>query len=130
LASRDLCFRVRSGECDLVAGIVAEFKRGGPDLEAFHALDETSPIGPAAEFAISHHPQPDLLLQGHNIADAAVLQGQEGIITHFSNSVLPECLPQNWWPQQTTDMVSAEWRAARNAREHCFPKLLCLATIT
>src|SRR5262249_54556953 len=41
-------------ELDFMAGVVAEFERGGLDGEAISALNKTSPIGAAAEFTVAH----------------------------------------------------------------------------
>ena len=73
----DLFRGVGRGELDLVAGVVAELERGRLDGEAVGALDEAAPVGAAAEFAVGHHLEPDLLLHGDHVADALVLQFAE-----------------------------------------------------
>ena len=42
-------------------------------LEAFGALDEAAPVGAAAEFAVGHDLEADLLLHGDDVADALIL---------------------------------------------------------
>src|SRR5262249_53788743 len=64
---------VRCGELDLMPAVVPKPERSGSDLKPFRALDETSPIGTAAEFPVGHNFKADLLLKANYIADALIL---------------------------------------------------------
>ena len=125
----NLCERIRRGERHLVTGIITEFERGRLDLEAFRALDEATPIGAAAEFAVGHHLQSGLLLQRHHVADALILQRREVSIAQLACGVPAEGLPQGSRAQQAADVIGAERRAALGGREHGFPGLSSVATI-
>jgi hypothetical protein len=95
-----------------VAGVVAEFERGGPDGKAVCALDEAPPVGAAAKFAVAHHLEPDLLLHCEDVADALVLQLAEFGVADLSGGMPAESLPQRSGAQQAADVIGAERRSA------------------
>ena len=57
--------RIGRGEIDLVALVVAKLEQRAAHLEALDALDEPAPVGAAAEFAVGHDLEADLLLHAH-----------------------------------------------------------------
>src|SRR4029079_7291968 len=106
------------GELDLVAGVVAEYERVVLEGEAVGALDEAPPIGTAAEFAVAHHLEPDLLLHRNDVADAFVLQGREFGIADLLRGMAAEGLPQRGGAQQAADVIGAERRSALGGGTH------------
>ena len=110
--------RVGRGEIDLVAMVVAKLQQRGTDLEALGALHEPPPIGAAAEFAIAHHLEPDLLLHREDVADALVLQLAELGIADFPGGMPAERLPQRGGAQQAADMIGTERRTALGGGTH------------
>ena len=84
LLALQLAFRVGRRECHLVAVIVAEVEHRGLDREAVDALDEPAPIRAAAEFAVGHDLQADVLLHADDVADALVLNLGEARIVELS----------------------------------------------
>ena len=113
-----LALRIRRGEIDLVAVIVAKLEHRGLDRKAVDPLDEAAPIGAAAEFAVGHDLQPDLLLHLHDIADALILNLRKMRVVDALARMVAECLTQHLRPQQAADMVGAERRAALRLFDH------------
>ena len=114
----DLLRGVGRCEFDLVAGVVAEFERGGLDGEAVGALDEASPVGAAAEFAVGHDLEADLLLHGEDVADALILQFAELGVADLLGGMPAEGLPQRRRAQQAADVIGAERRSALGGGTH------------
>jgi hypothetical protein len=90
LQALDTGASVRRGKFDLVPAIVPKLERRRSDRESFRALDETAPIGSAAEFAIGHNFKADLLLQRDHIADALILQPNEFGLVDLPGGMLAE----------------------------------------
>ena len=114
----DLFRGVGRRELDLVAGVVAEFERGGLDGEAVGALDEAPPIGAAAEFSVGHDLEADLLLHGEDVADALILQFAELGVADLPGGMAAEGLPQRGGAQQAADVIGAERRSAFGGGTH------------
>jgi hypothetical protein len=106
------------GEGLLVAMLVAELEARLADGETFGQLDEAAPIGAAAKLAIGHHPQPRLLLQPHDVADAVVLYAMEFVFAQGIGGALAERLAQPRRAQQAADVIGAERRASGRGARH------------
>ena len=119
LVAPQLGVRIGRGELDLMAVIVAKLEHRGLDREAVDPLDEASPIGTAAEFAVGDDLQPDLLLHLHDIADAVILDLSQNAHHRCACAhVIAERLAQHLRPQQAADMIGTERRAALRLFDH------------
>ena len=98
--------------------VVAELEQRGAHLEALRALDEAAPIGAAAEFAVGHDLEPDLLLHVDGVADAIVLDARELAVADLLAGMAPERLPQCRRPQQAADVIGAKRRTAVRSDAH------------
>ena len=121
--------RVGRGEIDLVAVVVAKLEQRGAHLEALGALHEPAPIGAAAELAVGHDLEPDLLLHADGVADAVILDAHELVVADLVAGVAAEGLAQRRRPQQASDVIGAKRRAAVRATCSCFvaPSLAALS---
>src|SRR5262249_48347050 len=105
-------FGVRRGKLDLVSTIVPKLERRRSDFESLRPLDETSPIGSTAEFAVGHNFKADLLLQRDDITDALILQSDEFGVTDLPGGMFAECVTQDRRPKKASDVISTKWWAA------------------
>ena len=118
LAPRELPSRVGAGEFDLVAVIIAKLEYSRLGDEAVDALDEASPIRPAAKLAVGDDAKARRFLQRNHVADRAVLDLREMPIVDAFGLMVLERLAQFDRTQQAADVVGAERRAATRTREH------------
>ena len=115
LHALDLGFGIRSGEFDFMALVVTELERGRFDLEARRALDETPPVGAAAEFAVGDDLQADFLLKSDHVADALILQPCEFAVVDFLGGVAAEGLAQHLRAQQAANVITSMGSRRRSA---------------
>src|SRR5262249_49186861 len=111
LRAPDFSRRIGRREVDLVPLVVAEPEDGRPDLET-GALHEAAPVRAAAELAIGHHFEADVLLQAHHVADRVVLDGVERLGVDLARGELAERVAQALRPQQAAHVIGTERRPA------------------
>ena len=70
----------------------------------------------AAEFAVGDAMQPQVLLEFDDLADGAILDLAQGLRGDGAAGTLLARIEQVLRPQETADMIGAEWRAGAPAR--------------
>ena len=103
--------RIRRGEIERVATVIAKLQQRAAHLQALRALDKTAPVGTAAKFAIAHHRKSDLFLLANRVTDAFVDDVGEFVVADFVTGALAECLAQRRRAQQAPNVIGAERRA-------------------
>ena len=102
-----------------MAVVVAKLEQRIADLQALRALDEAAPIGAAAEFAVGHDLEPDLLLHMDGVADAIVLDARElAVADLLAGMLLGRLAAAARRPQQAADMIGAKRRTAVRTDAH------------
>jgi hypothetical protein len=95
---RVLARGVAHRHADLLVG------RGDPA----EAVDEVHVPGGAAELAVGGRRQPDLLLQGHRVADRGVLDRAQAGVVERPGGVPGPGVDQRGWAEQAADVVGTE----------------------
>src|SRR5262249_37570222 len=70
------------------------------------------PVRAAAELAVGHHLEADVLLQAHHVADRVVLDGVERLGVDLARGELAERVAQALRPQQAAHVIGTERRPA------------------
>ncbi len=107
----------RGGDADPVRR-GAEAQRAVAQTEAFDGVDEARRPAAAAELAVGDRAQPEILLERHDFAHAAVLHRREARIVELAGLVGARSLDQALGPQEAADVLGAERRLRAHLDGH------------
>ncbi len=89
---------MRRDELVLMALVVLERQNRSSKTEAFDPLDETRPVGGAAELAVGHDLKADLFLHLDGFADALILHAREFGVVDLMSMVAAKRLAKRGGP--------------------------------
>src|SRR5207237_8648989 len=105
-ARRRLCAAPAACGLAVSAGDHGAVDHVDPDVSEL--LIEEAVIRPAAEFAIGHEAEAELLLQSDRVADGMVLRGGEVALRDLAARKTCPGIEQRLWTQQAAEVLGAE----------------------